>query len=240
MGLTPGRGDAREGGGRTEPSPAQGQPRDPQLGAGPPQPGGTRCPARVGRGGGDSAGRGGRGAGGGGGGGGAAGAAAAAAEPLTCPCSSPAMARRVAAVLLLLALGCLLGILLLCLGSGDTRGPPGFKVSGAGTGGTGHGGDGDSGHRGYLGYRRLREPRWAPRAAGCPVRERLRHPGDPQRHGKPPGLGGGVPELRGGGGRAQQRGTEPPPHPPSDCGDTRPPSPAASDLLFERGIFWTR
>ncbi|XP_059684630.1 ectonucleoside triphosphate diphosphohydrolase 2 isoform X2 [Gavia stellata] len=37
------------------------------------------------------------------------------------------MARRVAAVLLLLALGCLLGILLLCLGSGDTRGPPGFK-----------------------------------------------------------------------------------------------------------------
>ncbi|KAM9594940.1 ectonucleoside triphosphate diphosphohydrolase 2 isoform 2-T2 [Morphnus guianensis] len=37
------------------------------------------------------------------------------------------MARRVAAILLLLALGCLLGILLLCLGSGDTRGPPGFK-----------------------------------------------------------------------------------------------------------------
>ncbi|XP_025929148.1 ectonucleoside triphosphate diphosphohydrolase 2 [Apteryx rowi] len=37
------------------------------------------------------------------------------------------MARRVAAVLLLLALGCLLGILLLCLGSGDLRGPPGFK-----------------------------------------------------------------------------------------------------------------
>ncbi|XP_054030415.1 ectonucleoside triphosphate diphosphohydrolase 2 [Dryobates pubescens] len=37
------------------------------------------------------------------------------------------MARRVAAVLLLLALGCLLGILLLCFGSGDTRGPPGFK-----------------------------------------------------------------------------------------------------------------
>ncbi|GAB0198302.1 ectonucleoside triphosphate diphosphohydrolase 2 [Grus japonensis] len=37
------------------------------------------------------------------------------------------MARRVAAVLLLLALACLLGILLLCLGSGDTRGPPGFK-----------------------------------------------------------------------------------------------------------------
>lgn len=48
------------------------------------------------------------------------------------------MARRVAAVLLLLALGCLLGILLLCLGSGDTRGPPGFKVSGAGTGDNGH------------------------------------------------------------------------------------------------------
>ncbi|XP_068020348.1 ectonucleoside triphosphate diphosphohydrolase 2 isoform X2 [Melanerpes formicivorus] len=37
------------------------------------------------------------------------------------------MARRVAAVLLLLALACLLGILLLCFGSGDTRGPPGFK-----------------------------------------------------------------------------------------------------------------
>ncbi|XP_049689233.1 ectonucleoside triphosphate diphosphohydrolase 2 isoform X3 [Accipiter gentilis] len=37
------------------------------------------------------------------------------------------MARRVAVILLLLALGCLLGILLLCLGSGDTRGPPGFK-----------------------------------------------------------------------------------------------------------------
>ncbi|XP_068770587.1 ectonucleoside triphosphate diphosphohydrolase 2 isoform X1 [Struthio camelus] len=37
------------------------------------------------------------------------------------------MARRVAAVLLLLALGSLLGILLLCLGSGDMRGPPGFK-----------------------------------------------------------------------------------------------------------------
>lgn len=44
------------------------------------------------------------------------------------PCS--AMARRLAALLLLLALGCLLGILLLLLGSGDTRGPPGFKVSG--------------------------------------------------------------------------------------------------------------
>ena len=42
----------------------------------------------------------------------------------------PAMARRAAAVLLLLALGCLLGILLLCLGSGDARGPPSFKVSG--------------------------------------------------------------------------------------------------------------
>lgn len=41
------------------------------------------------------------------------------------------MARRLAALLLLLALGCLLGILLLLLGSGDTRGPPGFKVSGA-------------------------------------------------------------------------------------------------------------
>ncbi|XP_062446583.1 ectonucleoside triphosphate diphosphohydrolase 2 isoform X2 [Rhea pennata] len=37
------------------------------------------------------------------------------------------MARRVAAVLLLLALGCLLGILLLCLGSGDMRGRPSFK-----------------------------------------------------------------------------------------------------------------
>ncbi|XP_015734209.1 ectonucleoside triphosphate diphosphohydrolase 2 [Coturnix japonica] len=37
------------------------------------------------------------------------------------------MVRRAAAVLLLLALGCLLGILLLCLGSGDTRGPPSFK-----------------------------------------------------------------------------------------------------------------
>ncbi|KAJ7409958.1 Ectonucleoside triphosphate diphosphohydrolase 2 [Pitangus sulphuratus] len=37
------------------------------------------------------------------------------------------MARRLAALLLLLALGCLLGILLLLLGSGDTRGPPGFK-----------------------------------------------------------------------------------------------------------------
>ncbi|KAM6243979.1 ectonucleoside triphosphate diphosphohydrolase 2 [Porphyrio hochstetteri] len=37
------------------------------------------------------------------------------------------MARRVAAVLLLLALGCLVGILLLCLGSGDTQGPPVFK-----------------------------------------------------------------------------------------------------------------
>ncbi|OXB80610.1 UNVERIFIED_CONTAM: hypothetical protein H355_005539 [Colinus virginianus] len=37
------------------------------------------------------------------------------------------MARRAAAVLLLLALGCLLGILLLCLGSGDTRGAPSFK-----------------------------------------------------------------------------------------------------------------
>ncbi|XP_018773473.1 ectonucleoside triphosphate diphosphohydrolase 2 isoform X2 [Serinus canaria] len=37
------------------------------------------------------------------------------------------MARRLAALLLLLALGCLLGILLLLLGSGDARGPPGFK-----------------------------------------------------------------------------------------------------------------
>ncbi|XP_018863981.1 ectonucleoside triphosphate diphosphohydrolase 2 isoform X2 [Parus major] len=37
------------------------------------------------------------------------------------------MARRLAALLLLLALGCLLGILLLLLGSRDTRGPPGFK-----------------------------------------------------------------------------------------------------------------
>ncbi|XP_064249666.1 ectonucleoside triphosphate diphosphohydrolase 2 isoform X2 [Passer domesticus] len=37
------------------------------------------------------------------------------------------MARRLAALLLLLALGCLLGVLLLLLGSGDTRGPPGFK-----------------------------------------------------------------------------------------------------------------
>ncbi|XP_066057663.1 ectonucleoside triphosphate diphosphohydrolase 2 isoform X2 [Chamaea fasciata] len=37
------------------------------------------------------------------------------------------MARRLAALLLLLALGCLLGILLLLLGSGDTRGPPGLK-----------------------------------------------------------------------------------------------------------------
>ncbi|XP_072792839.1 ectonucleoside triphosphate diphosphohydrolase 2 isoform X2 [Taeniopygia guttata] len=37
------------------------------------------------------------------------------------------MARRLAALLLLLALGCLLGILVLLLGSGDTRGPPGFK-----------------------------------------------------------------------------------------------------------------
>ncbi|RMB93586.1 hypothetical protein DUI87_30285 [Hirundo rustica rustica] len=37
------------------------------------------------------------------------------------------MARRLAALLLLLALGCLLGILLLLLGSGDTRGPPSFK-----------------------------------------------------------------------------------------------------------------
>ncbi|XP_062361409.1 ectonucleoside triphosphate diphosphohydrolase 2 isoform X2 [Cinclus cinclus] len=37
------------------------------------------------------------------------------------------MARRLAVLLLLLAFGCLLGILLLLLGSGDTRGPPGFK-----------------------------------------------------------------------------------------------------------------
>lgn len=218
-----------KGGGRTEPSPAQGQPRDPQLGAGPPQPGGTRCPARVGRGGGDSAGRGGRGAGGGGGGGGAAGAAAAAAEPLTCPCSSPAMARRVAAVLLLLALGCLLGILLLCLGSGDTRGPPGFKVSGAGTGGTGHGGDGDSGHGGYLGYRRLREPRWAPRAAGCPVRERLRHPGGSPASREATGAGGG-PRAAGWGWQgpaARHRASPPPPlrlrgHPAAQPRSLRP------------------
>lgn len=47
------------------------------------------------------------------------------------------MARRLAALLLLLALGCLLGILVLLLGSGDARGPPGFKVSGAARSGGG-------------------------------------------------------------------------------------------------------
>lgn len=87
------------------------------------------------------------------------------------------MARRLAALLLLLALGCLLGILLLLLGSGDTRDPPGFKVRGAARG---HQERSGGGHREVQGCQGLGEPPWAPRCVafpvcGLPVRERRWH-----------------------------------------------------------------
>lgn len=95
------------------------------------------------------------------------------------------MARRVAAVLLLLALGCLLGILLLCLGSGDTRGPPGFKVSRAGT------------ERGPgMGERRCRglgQPQRAPDV-------RMRGTGAAPAASGVPSAGRGDPQAAGGGG----------------------------------------
>lgn len=88
------------------------------------------------------------------------------------------MARRLAVLLLLLALGCLLGILLLLLGSGDTRGPPGFKVSGT-----------VRGRREVLGCRGPEEPPWVPRCMAFPVcgitgAGQTLASEDPQRHGR--------------------------------------------------------